>query len=101
VAVGSSQKRAIQNYRSRLGERGLARFEVLGRDADRALIRSLARRLAEDGPEASRLRAAVSQTIAGEPPKKGGILAALRRSPLVGADLDLTRPREQGRKVRI
>jgi len=99
--VGSSQKRAIQNYRSRLGERGLARFEVLGRDADRALIRSLARRLAEDGPEASRLRAAVSQTIAGEPPKKGGILAALRRSPLVGADLDLTRPREQGRKVRI
>ncbi len=99
--MGSSQKRAIQNYRSRLGERGLARFEVLGRDADRDLIRSLARRLAEDGPEASRLRAAVSQTIAGEPPKKGGILAALRRSPLVGADLDLTRPREEGRKVEI
>jgi len=99
--VGDSQKRAIQNYRSRLGERGLARFEVLGRGADRDLIRSLARRLAEEGPEASRLRAAVSQTIAGEPPKKGGVLAALRRSPLVGADLDLTRPREAGRKVRI
>ncbi len=99
--MGDSQKRAIQNYRSRLGERGLARFEVLGRDADRALIRSLARRLAEDGPEASRLRAAVRQTIAGEPPRKGGVLAALRRSPLVGADLDLTRPREGGRKVRI
>jgi len=74
---------------------------VLGRDADRDLIRSLARRLAEDGPEASRLRAVVSQTVAGEPPKKGGILAALRRSPLVGADLDLTRSREQGRKVQI
>ncbi len=99
--MGSSQKRAIQNYRSRLGERGLTRFEVLGRGADRDLIRSLARRLAEDGPEASRLRAAVNQTIAGEPPKKGGILAAIRRSPLVGADLDLTRPRERGRKVRI
>ena len=101
VIVGNSQKRAIQNYRSRLSERGLARFEVLGRDADRDLIRSLARRLAEDGPDASRLRAAVSQTIAGEPPKKGGILAALRRSPLVGSDLDLTRPREEGRKVQI
>ena len=99
--MGDSQKRAIRNYRSRLGERGLARFEVLGRDADRDLIRSLARRLAEEGPEASRLRAAVSQTIAGEPPKKGGVLAALRRSPLVGADLDLTRPREEGRKVWI
>jgi hypothetical protein len=97
--VGNSQKRAIQNYRSRLSERGLARFEVLGRDADRDLIRSLARRLADDGPDASRLRAAVSQTIAGEPPKKGGILAALRRSPLVGADLDLTRPHVAGRKI--
>jgi hypothetical protein len=99
--MGSSQKRAIQNYRTRLGERGLARFEVLGRDADRDLIRSLARRLAEDGPEASRLRAAVRQTIAGEPPKQGGILAALRRSPLVGIDLDLTRPRDEGRNVEI
>jgi hypothetical protein len=98
--VGNSQKR-IQNYRSRLSERGLARFEVLGLDTDRDLIRSLARRLAEDSPDASRLRAAVSQTIAGEPPKKGGILAALRRSPLVGADIDLTRPREEGRKVQI
>lgn len=99
--VNSSQKRAIQNYRSRLSERGLARFEVLGRDADRDLIRSLARRLAEDSPEASQLRATVNRSIAGEPPRKGGILTALRRSPLVGADLDLTRPREKGRKVEI
>ena len=97
--MGCSQKRAIQNYRSRLSERGLARFEVLGLNSDRDLIRSLARRLAEDGPEASRLRASVSQTIGGQPPKKGGILAALRRSPMVGADLDLTRPHEEGRKV--
>ncbi len=96
--MGSSQKRAIRNYRARLGERGLARFEVLGRDADRDLIRHLARRLAEDGPEAARLRAAVSQTIAGEP-KKGGILAALRRSPLVGADLVFARSREDDRKA--
>ena len=99
--VSNSQKRAIQNYRSRLGERGLARFEVLGLDADRALIRSVARRLAEDGPEASRLRTVVSQTIEGEPPKRGGILAALRRSPLVGADIDPERSREAGRKLRL
>ena len=99
--MSSSQKRPIQNYRSRLGERGLARFEVLGLDADRALIRSVARRLAEDGPDASRLRTVVSQTIEGESPKKGGILAALRRSPLVGADIDPVRTRETGRKLRI
>jgi hypothetical protein len=99
--MNSSQRRAIRNYRSRLSKRGLARFEVLGLNADRELIRSLARRLAEGGPDTERLRAVVSQTIAGEPPKKGGILAALRRSPLVGADLDLTRSREEGRKVEI
>ena len=99
--MDSSQKRAIRNYRARLDERGLARFEVLGRDADRDLIRSLARRLSEDGPEAARLRTAVKQSIAGEEPKKGGILTALRRSPLVGTDLNLTRPRVTGRKVRI
>jgi len=36
---------------------------------------------------------------ASEPPKKGGILAALRRSPLVGADLNLTRSRDTGRTI--
>jgi hypothetical protein len=97
--MGTAQKRAIQNYRSRLGERGLARFEVLGRDTDRELVRSFARRLAEDTPEASALRAAVSNSIAGEPKQPGGILAALRRSPLVGADLNLSRSQEAGRKV--
>jgi hypothetical protein len=99
--LGSSQRRAIQNYRSRLSEKGLARFEVLGRDADRDLIRSLARRLAEGTPEASRLRSAISKTMAGDGATKGGILAALRRSPLVGADLDLKRSREEGREIDI
>jgi hypothetical protein len=95
----SAQKRALRNYRTRLVKCGMARFEVLGLNADRELIRSLAKRLAEDDLDAARIRAAVSRTIAGEPPQKGGILAALRRSPLVGADLDFTRSHESGRKV--
>jgi hypothetical protein len=95
----TAQKRALRNYRTRLVKRGMARFEVLGLDADRDLIRSLAKRLAEDDPEAARIRATVGQTIAGEPPKKGGILAALLRSPLAGANLNLARSREAGRKV--
>lgn len=97
--MSQSQRRAIQNYRTRLNERGLTRFEVLGREIDRDLIRSLARRLAEDSPESAQIRALVDRAVTGEPPKKGGILAALRRSPLVGADLDLSRPRKEGRKV--
>ena len=99
--MDTSQKRALQTYRARLGARGLARFEVLGRAADRDLIRSLARRLAEDGPEAQKLRTVVSHSITGATPKKGGILDALRRSPLVGADLDLTRSVESGRDVEV
>jgi hypothetical protein len=95
----TAQKRAIRTYRKRLAQRGMARFEVLGLDADRDLIRALARRLAAEGPDADRIRAIVNRTIAGEPPRTGGILEALRRSPLAGADLDLARPRETGRKV--
>ena len=95
----SPQRRAINNYRSRLTERGMARFEVLALETDRDLIRSLAKRLADDGPEANRIRSIVSRSVEGTPPPKGGILEALRRSPLVGADLDLTRSRETGRKV--
>jgi hypothetical protein len=94
-----SQKRALKNYRKRLRERGVGRFEVLGLDADRELIRSLARRLAENGADVAGIRATVRRTISGEPARKGGILDALRRSPLVGADLDLGRPIIRGRKV--
>ena len=98
---GTSQERAIHKYRKRLNERGMARFEVLALAADRELIRSLARRLAENGPESVRIRATVRRTISGELQHKGGILDALRRSPLVGADLNLLRPAAPGRKVKL
>ena len=73
-----SQKRAIKNYRLRLKKRGVSRFEVLGLNADRELIRSLAKRLAQDDPEAKRIRSEVTLAVSGFA-KKGGILAALRR----------------------
>jgi len=93
------QKRALKRYRKRLNQQGLARFEILGLDTDRELIRSLARRLAGDDPDSARIRATLRLSISGEQSKKGGILDALRRSPLVGADLDLNRPRTPGRRV--
>jgi len=97
----SPQRRAIDNYRNRLTERGMARFEVIGRDDDRELIHSVAKLLAEGGADADRLRAAVNQSISGEPSRKGGILKALLASPLIGSELGLTRRREEGRKVDI
>lgn len=95
----TAQDRAVKNYRKRLQQRGLARFEVMGLAADRKLIRSLAKRLAEDGPESKRLRATVSQTLTDQAPRRGGIYAALRRSPMVGASIKVRREITQGRKV--
>src|ERR1700733_7636952 len=93
-----AQRRATKNYRSRLKKRGVARFEVLGLESDRDLIRSLARKLAQEDQEANRIRSEVMRTVCDAPPK-GGILAALRRSPLVGADLIVDRPAIAGKKV--
>ena len=95
----TAQSRALVNYRKRLSQRGMARFEVLGLSTDRELIRTLARKLAEDNAEAQQIRASMHRCIQAQPLSKGGILAALRRSPLVGADLNLVRPVIAGRKV--
>jgi len=46
-----------------------------------------------------RQRRYLADNVGGEPPRKGGILKALLASPLIGSELDLTRPREEGRKV--
>jgi hypothetical protein len=95
----SAQKKAVDAYRARQAGRGVARFEIQALETDRSLLRDLARKLAVESSEAMELRAKVVHAISGEPPKKGGILAALRRSPMVGADLDLTRSTETGRRV--
>ena len=42
------QKRAVDNHRRRLRERGMARYEVRGLESDKALVRRLATRLAEN-----------------------------------------------------
>ena len=99
--MSNAQTRAVQNYRNRLSERGLARFEVQGLGTDRELIRTLARRLAQEGPQAVQLRQTLAQSLQGDAPPRGGILAALRRSPLVGAEIDLSRKRDADRPVDI
>jgi hypothetical protein len=86
-----SQRRAAANHRRRLTERGISRYEVRGLEKDKELVRKLAKRLAADDADAARLRAEVLTQVSDEPPRRGGIWAALRRSPAVGADLDLTR----------
>jgi hypothetical protein len=93
------QTRALKNYRSRLTQRGMARFEVLGLATDRQLIRTLARKLVETSPASDELRTSILRKISAQPQQKGGILRALLRSPLVGAEIDSMRPRISARKV--
>lgn len=96
----TARKRALKNYRKRLEQSGLTRFEVLARRTDRELLRSLARALSEDDPEANRIRDALKR-LTGKQSPMGGILSALRRSPLVGAELDLQRPVIPGRDIKL
>jgi hypothetical protein len=95
--ANTAQTRATRNYRRRLSARGVARFEVQAPEADRELIRALARRLSS--ADAQETRAAVRRLVGDEAPQPSGILAALRRSPLVGAEIDVTRERDEGRRV--
>jgi hypothetical protein len=97
--ASTAQARALKNYRKRLTKRGMARFEVLGLAADRDLVRTLAKRLAEDTPEAAEIRATLSKEVAPDSRKKGGILNMLRNSPLMGIELNVTRRRVNARKV--
>jgi hypothetical protein len=99
VMGSTAQAQALKNYRKRLTRRGMARFEVLGLAADRDLVRALAKRLAEDTPEAAEIRASLREKTAPETRKKGEIYEALRRSPMVGADLNLKRPFVKPRKI--
>jgi hypothetical protein len=94
----SAQTRAVRTYRRRLADKGLVRFEIVAREDDRELIRKLARTLCEETATAESLRESVSRTLGGSE-GKGGILAALRRSPLVASDLNLSRERLAGREV--
>ncbi len=95
----ASQKRAVPNHRRHLAERGISRYEVRGSEKDKDLVRRFARRLAIDDAVASRLRADVMRQIGEEPPRRGGIYAALRGSPLVGAELNFAREVTPGREI--
>ncbi|MGH7022273.1 MAG: hypothetical protein ACREEB_01635 [Caulobacteraceae bacterium] len=94
-----AQRKAVQNYRRRLRDSGLERFEVRGREADKDLVRAVAKRLAEGGATSGELRATIEARVNQGRGERGGVLKALRRSPLVGAELELTRETLVGREV--
>jgi len=97
--MADAQRRAVENNRRRLRERGLDRFEVRGLESDKALLRAVARRLARNDAAGARLRAEIMAQVSPAQDQRGGVLRALRQSPLVGADLNLDRETTAGRDV--
>jgi predicted dinucleotide-binding enzyme len=95
----AAQRRAVANNRRRLAERGMSRYEVRGLAGDKELVRTLARRLAGDDAAATRLRNELARQLGDQPVRRGGIYEALRRSPLVGADLQIERDPSTGRDI--
>ena len=87
----AAQQGATRNYRARPAQREVKRSDVLVPETDPSLTSTLGQPLSEDARET------VKAPGADDPSSRGGIFFALRRSPLVGADLDLSRSRIKGR----
>jgi hypothetical protein len=77
----------------------MARFEVLGLDSDRELVRALARRLAENDAEAAEIRASIGSKVVPDTRKKGRILAMLQSWPLT--EINLSRPVVEPREIEL
>lgn len=103
--MNASQKRAVTSHRRHLAERGMARYEVRGLPQDKDLVRAFAKRLAANDQDAARLRQEVAAGIEQAAPLRlrtgKDIWDALRRSPLVGLDLDIEREVDDGRPVEL
>jgi hypothetical protein len=99
--TSAAQKKAVLNHRKRLRRSGLGRFEVQGRVADKKLLRELARKLAENSADSTRMRQTLADAVSNANEPTGSVWAALRRSPLVGGDVEFERIRAKPRTVNL
>ncbi|MEE2953381.1 hypothetical protein SAMN06297251_1221 [Fulvimarina manganoxydans] len=78
----------------------LQEFQVLARSTDRDLIRSLAERLIADDGQAALIRHELEALLNDERRSgRGGVIKALRRSPLVGSDIEFERAKGGDREI--
>jgi hypothetical protein len=91
----AAQKKALAAHRRRQKRRGFTRLEIKVRKADAALIRGVARALADPARE-TRARAALRREFGGG---AMGLKALLVAAPLEG--IDLARERDLGRDVAL
>lgn len=94
-----SQQKANKAYRNRLAQKGVTRLEIMAPKRDRDLLRSIAKRLANEGDEADELRRALRSVAGTQDHAAGSILDALRNSPLRGSDVVFTRQHDEARRI--
>jgi hypothetical protein len=93
-AMSSSPQKSLSAYRRRLKRRGVIRVEVHVRKDDAALVRGVARALADPARQAE-TRALLRERFAASP--STGLKALLAAAPLEG--IDLARARDRGRGI--
>jgi len=94
----ASQRRAVDNQRKRMRERGHERYEVTGPGHDKALVREFVMTLAAGGPKAERLREQTKQMIAPKISSGAELLRALQSGPRFPDDFDISREFTTGRE---
>lgn len=88
----------VARHRAKTAAEGAKRVEVTVPAADVSLVKAIAGALREGQEEAARIREAVGPILAPGAARTGAELVAfLRASPLVGAELDVARDRTAGR----
>lgn len=95
----TAQHRAVENDRRRMKARGMARYEVRGLVADKALLRNLADRLAKGDTQAQTLREEMHRHLTPDSAPPGATWNWLRASPLVDVDWYPEREFVAGRDV--
>jgi hypothetical protein len=89
-----AQRKAINSFRKRLKQQGMARLEVSVRKDDATLVRNVVRALAS--PEQEQTARALLREHFGSGPAEG-LKSLLAAAPLEG--IDLSRRRDLGRDV--
>ena len=92
--MSNAQKKAITNYRRRLKRQGVVRLEVQVRKDDAALVREVAKALADPNQE-SETRALLRARFGGG--QAQSLKALLASAPLEG--IDLVHDRSKGRDI--
>lgn len=90
----------VARHRKTVTTRGSRRVEVTVPSGDALLVKAIAGALRSGGEEAKRIRESLAPMLSVPRAKTGPELVAfLRASPLVGANLEIERDRSTGRSI--